>query len=206
MSKRSKVISPWEYLAADIVPLIDKRRSRYHDESVMKDSLISAMKKFWPEGLRANECAEELLFIRSLAFRLSKDTSAKQQIDQAIYDLPFDFTNKLETLIETKRIIYELFAMGLVGLCIVSNPVELVETAKSDTPHGNMVLVANMFILAIIEAYEKKFNKLFDDPKMTLKRMLKPGFVNFRTNCKVLRTLLIEFKADGIELNGACSN
>jgi hypothetical protein len=200
MSKRSKTISHWDYLAADAVPLIEKRRSKYHDQVVLKDTLLSAMKKLWPDGLRANECTEELFFIRSLAFRLSRDMSAKQLIDQALYDLPFDYETKLETLQQTKQIIYNMFVMGLVGLCVISGARGILKTVVEDDPHSNMVFVANMFIIAIVEAYEKTASK------WKLRKIIKPGVKYFSSNCQILRAVLIEFKADGIELNGACSS
>lgn len=193
----------WEELAADVHPLIQQRRSRYHDHAIIKDSLQSAMQKLWPNKLRANECTEELLYIRSLAFRLSDDISAKQLVDQAIYDLPFDHTTQFDTLIATKKIIYELFAIGLVGLCIIKGPVQIMKTSNLD-PHDNMMFVANMFIIAVKEAYEPAFNATVDK-NWQLKRMIKPGAENFKNNCKVLRAVMEQFGPEGIELNGACS-
>lgn len=162
------------------------------------------MLKLWPEGQRASECTEELLYIRSLAFRLSNDVSAKQQIDQSIYNLPFDHVTVAHTLAATKKIIFELFAMGLVGLCVIKGPLAIMKTATND-PHDNLVFVANMFIIAIMEAYESAFDNA-NDNTWKLKHMIKPGPLNFKSNCQTLRAVMVDFGAEGIELNGACSS
>jgi hypothetical protein len=169
------------------------------NRNLIKDSIRFVMNRLYKRG---NECTEELLFLRSLAFRLSQDEQTKSRIDESLYELSRNIHSDEEAVSRLKQTIFRLFKLGLDGLC--SEETREILTKKNDKKkkeHKQFKQLVNMFIVAILEAYSTKHKKAFNEDLFTT---FKRNQNNFDSNCRFLKSIIELYGINGIELTAGC--